>query len=64
MNKEQYWLIWSIEHHAWWKPKFNGYTNDRNEAGVYSSADAFKVVKSANIGLSDTPNEAMILFED
>lgn len=33
-------LIWSGEHHAWWRPDGAGYTNDIRAAGVYDHADA------------------------
>ncbi len=54
------WLIWSIEHNAWWKPGHAGYTKSRKEAGRYSYTEALKIVKGANINLRDEPNEAMI----
>ncbi len=60
---EKRWLIWSIEHGAWWMPNRNGYTTKRNRAGKYTYYEALAIVESANIGLRDTPNEAMILRE-
>lgn len=56
-------LIWSIEHDAWWKPASRGYTKKRSEAGQYTYEEAKKIVKNANIGLKDIPNEAMIEYE-
>lgn len=56
------WLIWSIEHSAWWKPNSNGYTEKREEAGRYSEKAAKDIVRRANIGLHDIPNEAMIEY--
>lgn len=61
MNEKLY-LIWSIEHNGWWKPAMNGYTQKRNEAGKYNFATASLIVKNANIGLHDIPNEAMIEY--
>jgi len=58
------WLIWSIEHSAWWKANHNGYTVKRKEAGQYSFESALKIVKSANIREPDVPNEAVVLVED
>lgn len=58
MDRE--WLIWSIEHSAWWKPNHNGYTKKREEAGRYTFHEACKIVREGNINLKDTPNEAMI----
>jgi len=55
-------LIWSIEHNAWWKPCKNGYTKLRLEAGKYDFAEALEIVEQANKyrGNNDCPNEAMI----
>jgi hypothetical protein len=54
------WLIWSIEHGAWWRPAENGYTKLRYEAGRYSFDHACEIVASANKFAGDKPNEAMI----
>lgn len=62
MDKE--WLIWSIEHNAWWGHNHNGYVKLRANAGKYSFFEAMKIVTGANIGLHDTPNEAMIRYEE
>lgn len=53
-------LIWSIEHEAWWMPNRRGYTRSRKEAGKYNEEDALSIVKNANIYSTDIPNEAMI----
>lgn len=58
--KVKKWLIWSIEHNAWWASNSRGYTEIRENAGVYSYEDALKIVESANINENDIPNEAMI----
>ncbi len=57
------WLIWSIEHGAWWRAGERGYTLHREEAGEYSFEDAVRIVQGANIGERDVPNEAMILLQ-
>ena len=54
------WLVWSIEHDAWWKENHNGYVKSRKGAGRYTFEDACKIVKGANIANKDVPNEAMI----
>lgn len=59
-EKTEKWYIWSIEHSGWWKPNHVGYTPHISEAGTYDYEEALKIVKSANIGRHDTPNEAMI----
>lgn len=61
MPEAKEWLIWSIEHGAWWKPAMRGYTYNRSEAGRYSTQDACAIVNSANQYNGDSkPNEAMI----
>jgi hypothetical protein len=64
MSNEQTkeWLIWSIEHGAWWAPNSLGYTKSRKNAGLYSWDDALAIVRGANTGLNDQtpPHEAMI----
>lgn len=57
------WLIWSIEHNAWWAPKRNGYVEDVREAGQYSYDEAIEIVQKANQYITMEllpPNEAMI----
>jgi hypothetical protein len=58
------WLIWSIEHKAWWRQNHQGYTPLRSEAGLYSFQAALAIVENANINKNDIPNEAMIKFVD
>ena len=33
-------LIWSHEHHAWWRPAREGYTTDVDAAGQYTAEEA------------------------
>lgn len=42
-------LIWSIEHQAWWRPRSNGYTESIEEAGTYTASEATKILEQANI---------------
>lgn len=60
--EEDAWLIWSLEHEGWWAPDWNGYVEKRKDAGLYSFDEACKIIKGANIGDHDVPNEAMIKF--
>lgn len=55
------WLIWSMEHNAWWSPNKCGYTKSRQQAGRYTYSEAMEIVKNANMGTHpDHPNEALI----
>lgn len=54
------WLIWSIEHGAWWMPNSTGYTKNRNGAGRYTLDEAISIVCRGNWGSGNKPNEAMI----
>jgi hypothetical protein len=42
------WLVWSIEHNAWWGPNHCGYTPDRDRAGRYSVDQAREICRNAN----------------
>lgn len=64
LEEEKVWLIWSIEHNGWWGWNHGGYVQAREYAGRYSFKEALKIVKDANIGLHNIPNEAMIHAED
>lgn len=67
------WLIWSIEHNAWWCENQKGYTEDIENAGKYSYETAIQIVKGANYFEGQRynentkgavkPNEAMILAD-
>ena len=56
------WLIYSMEHSAYWKPSHNGYTKSRSAAGRYTEEEEKEIVDGANMFKKDTdePNEAMI----
>lgn len=45
---ESVYLIWSIEHEAWWAPNELGYTSVINEAGWYLVDDAKRILQHAN----------------
>ena len=42
-------LIWSIEHQAWWGPDHCGYTRDRAAAGHYTHDEANDILEDANV---------------
>ena len=37
--------IWSQEHRAWWRPKYQGYTGDTSQAGIYTFQEAYDGTK-------------------
>ena len=43
-------LIWSVEHSAWWKPNSEGYTPRQSEAGQYTRAEAIDICTEAMPG--------------
>jgi hypothetical protein len=58
------WLIWSIEHDAWWAQDSCGYTKDKDTAGRYDFGEAVDIVMSANtscgrIRSKKNPEEAL-----
>jgi hypothetical protein len=42
-------LIWSIEHDAWWRPNWLGYSRVLADAGLYPREEAERIVRGANI---------------
>lgn len=59
MNDE--YLIWSIEHDAWWGPNETGYTTVTAQAGRYTRDRAAAIVQRANIPCPpDRPNEVYV----
>lgn len=60
MTDEAQWLIWSIEHHGWWRPDSHGYTPYRKDAGRYSFDEACAIVSGANRAMKHEPNETMV----
>lgn len=49
MSSDPTYVIWSIEHDAWWRPHRIGYTQDLGEAGVYSERASVEILNRANI---------------
>lgn len=45
-----FYLIWSEEHGAWWRPARRGYTTSIKDAGRYLLSAAEEIVRSANFG--------------
>lgn len=55
----KHFLIWSIEHNAWWRPDECGYTKRNDQAGVYSQEDAERIC-AIHGRRRDMPGEAMV----
>lgn len=57
---ETMWLIYSLEHRAWWGSASHGYVFHREDAERYTYEEAKGIVEGANQHLSgEVPNEAM-----
>lgn len=54
--KGKYWLIWSIEHNAWWRENEQGYCFNTFEAGKYTFKKAYTICNRANFYLSGSEN--------
>lgn len=55
------WLIWSMEHQAFWGPNECGYVREWGEAGRYPFLKALAIVENANYRTGKNPHEAMIM---
>lgn len=55
------WLIWSMEHQAFWGPNECGYVREWKEAGRYPFLKALAIVENANYRTGKNPREAMIM---
>lgn len=42
-------LVWSNEHHMWWRPNHSGYTEFIEEAGRYGRSYAEEIVSRATL---------------
>lgn len=59
-RNDEKWVIWSIEHGAWWGPNHRGYVYVYDQAGEYTYDEALKIVQGANRVITNDPHEAMI----
>lgn len=48
MNGPEAYLIWSIDHQAWWRPAETGYSESLAGAGAYRPEDAERILATAN----------------
>lgn len=63
----QDWLVWSVEHGAWWRGNRNGYASRVTEAGRFSFEQASEICRDANMFFqrhSNWPYETMVRVVD
>jgi hypothetical protein len=65
-SPDPFYLIWSNEHRAWWRPGHAGYTNRIEAAGRYSRVEALRICNNANYSWDENnnPYELPILETD
>jgi hypothetical protein len=49
MSDDEFYLIWSNEHHGWWRIGPNGYSRDLADAGHYPRDQALAICRQAII---------------
>ncbi|MBO7734597.1 MAG: hypothetical protein J6S67_18705 [Methanobrevibacter sp.] len=54
--------IYSNEHHAWWAPKYNGYTTDKAKAGVYTMSVIMK--RYPEVSFDVTGNDYFVIIDN
>jgi formylmethanofuran dehydrogenase subunit E len=42
-------LLWSVEHNAWWRANSAGYSVEIWDAGLYSDAESAEILERANL---------------
>jgi hypothetical protein len=61
---ERYYLIYSREHNAWWRPNGAGYCNKTEDAGRYTYSDAIARCNSRSVDDPDYPAEVLAACPD
>jgi hypothetical protein len=63
---EARYLVWSNEHHAWWRANSAGYARSILEAGVYSRDEALAIARTARDGwdVNRAPDEIAVALAD
>lgn len=54
--------IYSNEHHAWWGPKYFGYTTDKAKAGVFTTSEVIK--RYPKIGFDVTAEDYFVIIDN
>jgi hypothetical protein len=49
VSDKREWLVWSMEHGAWWGPNRGGYFTNVCSAGLYTKAEADACVGSRSV---------------
>lgn len=55
-----WYLVWSNEHHCWWRPDSQGYTNKVAGAGRYSREEAIEISRGRGWPATGIPNEVPV----
>jgi hypothetical protein len=64
-----HYLIWSVEHRAWWRSRGFGFTTAAHKAGYYSEEEAREIVDRANVGgrlegiMVPAPNRSLVQMD-
>lgn len=58
--ESQTWLVWSIEHDAWWGPNHSSYYTDINAAGRYSLEEAIGICQLRSKRPNNQPCEMLV----
>lgn len=61
--ENQKYLVWSLEHSAWWAPEHAGYIGNVELAGRYDYDDAIKICQGANYMLTKRSTGMIRIYE-
>lgn len=53
-------LVWSNEHHCWWRPASAGYTQKVEHAGRYSREEAIQISRGRGWPATGIPDEVPV----
>lgn len=60
----QRWFIFCHERKMWWRANECGYTENIEEAGIYSFDHARMLIREANSYIDNVPEETMVCLDD
>lgn len=59
-----WYLVWSNEHRAWWRPNSSGYTKQVSDAGRYSREKAISIAHGRGWPTKGIPDEVPVREDD